>query len=70
MDLVRIEKAISASPKWREVTETITAATKRHPLTQKEKDILTRFSVLVTILSDQNVFRIYADELYNINQTS
>jgi hypothetical protein len=66
VDFARIEKAILASPKWREATEAITAAvqTSQRTLTAEEKGTLSKLAVLATILSDQNVFRVYADELY------
>jgi hypothetical protein len=67
MDFARIEKAILASPKWQKATAAISAAiqTSQRTLTAEEKGALGKLAVLATILSDQNVFRIYADELYN-----
>ncbi len=67
MDFARIEKAILASPRWREAITVISAAVQTCPraLTPEEKGALSRLGVLATILSDQDVFRLYADELYN-----
>lgn len=67
MDFTRVEKAILASPKWREATAVISGAVQTYPraLTPEEKGALSRLGVLVTILSDQDVFRLYANELYN-----
>lgn len=66
MDFAKIEKAIFQSPKWQEATAAINAAVKecQRPLTQEEVYKLNKLRVLATILSDSEVFRLYADELY------